>query len=43
MDSPTLGLGVAYFRFTLNSTTTRKPLTRSLAWTGAVLFVYLMA
>lgn len=43
MDSPSLGLGVAYFRFTLNSSTTRNPLTRSLAWTGVILFVYLLA
>jgi preprotein translocase subunit SecG len=43
MDSPSLGLGVAYFRFTLNTTTTRNPLTRSLAWAGVIFFVYLLA
>jgi hypothetical protein len=42
MDSPSLGLGVAYFRFTLNSSTTRNPVTRSLAWAGDYPFVYLM-
>ena len=42
MDSSSLGLGVAYFRFTLNSSTTRNPVTRSLAWAGAIFFVYLM-
>ena len=43
MDSPSMGLGVAYFRFTLNSSTTRNPLTRLFIWAGVILFVYLLA
>ena len=37
MDSPSLGLGVAYFRFTPNSSTTRTPLPAHLLGRGTIL------